>query len=336
MARKSFGFQHEGNTETRREQVETKQLKLTKASSQNTARIHSAIENGKQTLLPCETQGQNLFKFEHNGRDGPLLVFVQEALHSFNKFGRYKVIAALKPADSLRNQLFFAKEITKTNKEVLTDSGNSHIDVKHISSSSLTKKTPVQMDNSGFIDRSGNLYHGSKKAAKTRQTNPDSFEQLIERYKSRRVMYKGLMGTREHFEVLDKLDGLYRQRKQERLKLQEQFSNLGAIRTEINISTGLRDHVKDLEDTSKEAKDLVKLPRIRVSTVAEIHKRDSRRQIDKKRLVVPKEKRTGTMKLSKLEGRTSDGQDSSSYETITVTLPKLTNPSYGKSVKKTH
>lgn len=336
MARKSFGFQHEGNTETRREQVETKQLKFTKASSQNTARIHSAIENGKQTLLPCETQGQNLFKFEHNGRDGPLLVFVQEALHSFNKFGRYKVIAALKPADSLRNQLFFAKEITKTNKEVLTDSGNSHIDVKHISSSSVTKETPVQMDNGGFIDRSGNLYHGSKKAAKTRQTNPDSFEQLIERYKSRRVMYKDLMGTREHFEVLDKLDGLYRQRKQERLKLQEQFSNLGAIRTEINISTGLRDHVKDLEETSKEAKDLVKLPRIRVSTVAEIHKRESRRQIDKKRLVVPKEKRTGTMKLSKLEGRTSDGQDSSSYETITVTLPKLTNPSYGKSVKKTH
>ena len=42
MARKSFGFPHKKSTEKRRMQVETKQLKsirLTKVSSQNTARL---------------------------------------------------------------------------------------------------------------------------------------------------------------------------------------------------------------------------------------------------------------------------------------------------------
>ena len=60
-------------------------------------RIHSAIVKGIQTSLPCE--GQNLSKFEHNGRDGPIVVYAEEAVYNYNKFGRYKVIMALKPVD---------------------------------------------------------------------------------------------------------------------------------------------------------------------------------------------------------------------------------------------
>ena len=91
-------------------------------------RIHSAIVKGTQTSLPCE--GQNLSKFEHNGRDGPIMVYAEEAVYNYNKFGHYKVIMALKPVDSLRNQLFFAKESTKHNKEVLISNKSSHVPVK--------------------------------------------------------------------------------------------------------------------------------------------------------------------------------------------------------------
>ena len=91
-------------------------------------RIHSAIVKGKQTSLPCE--GQNLSKFEHNGREGPIVVYAKEAVYNYNKFGHYKVIMALKPVDSLRNQLFFAKESTKHNKEVLISNNSSHVPVK--------------------------------------------------------------------------------------------------------------------------------------------------------------------------------------------------------------
>ncbi|RMX44610.1 hypothetical protein pdam_00002807 [Pocillopora damicornis] len=56
-------------------------------------------------------------------------------------------------------------------------------------------------------------------------SNLDSFEELIECYTARRASYDDLMGT-GHVEVLDKLDNLYKQRKEERLKHLAQFSNL--------------------------------------------------------------------------------------------------------------
>jgi len=332
MARKTLGFPHDNMPGTGKLHTERKLIKdipLVKATTTalNTERIKSAIAKGKQTLLPCETQGQNLFKFEHNGRDGPLIVFAQEAFYNFDKFGHYKVITALKPAESVRNQLFFANESTKHNKEVLINSESSHVSAKHVSkvSRGTGAKEVARMDTRRFVDRKGS--RRDKKPLRTQITNPDSFEELIERYKSRRVMYKDLMGT-GHVEVLDKLDGLYRQRKQERLKLQEQFSNLGEIRTEINASTGLRDHIIDLEEASKEAKDSIKLPRIRVSTVSEITKKESRRNIDRKFLAVPKEKRTGALKLGKLGAQVDvdslgKRNKAGNYETITESLPKL-------------
>ena len=77
-------------------------------------RIHSAIVKGKQTSLPCE--GQNLSKFEHNGRDGPIMVYAEEAVYNYNKSWHYKVIMALKPVDSLRDQLFLQRNLQNTTK----------------------------------------------------------------------------------------------------------------------------------------------------------------------------------------------------------------------------
>lgn len=315
-------------TDSKKRKTDTQQLKdipMTKINTQlNTDRIKSAIANGKETLLSSDTKGQNISKFEHNGRHGPLVVFAQEALYNHNKLGHYKVITSLKPVESLRNQLFFANE-SKHNKEVLMKGENSHVSDKDVSRVSSSKaKEAAPMDRS--VDRKGNY---RDKKMRRQMTNPDSFEQLIERYKSRRIVYKDLMGA-GHVEILDKLDGLYRQRKHERLKLRTQFSNLGEITTEINATTGLRDHIIDLEEVSREdiGKDPVKLPRIKVSSVAEVTRQESRRKIDRMRLVVPKEKRTGALKLGKLGAQVNvdslgKRNEAANYETVTISLPKL-------------
>lgn len=303
---------HEARTQ------ELKEFPAAKISAPKEARIQSAIAKGKQTLLPCEANGQNLSKFEHNGRDGPVMVYAEEAFYKHNRHGHYKVIMALKPAGSVRNQLFFGNESPKQNKEVLMKSDSSRVHVKQVSS-----KKGAHSDGR-FVDRKGK--HQTIKPPKP-ASNQDSFEELMERYKTRRVKYKDLMGTGHgHVEVLDKLDGMYRQRKQERLTLLTQFSNLGEIRTEINTSTGLRDHAVDLEEASKQSKEPLKLPKIRVSTVSELTKKDSRRRLDRKLLLVPKE-RTGALKLGARQKVDLDGltelNDSPIYEKQILRLPEL-------------
>ena len=299
-------IKHEATTQ------ELKEFPAAKNSAPKEARIQSAIAKGKQTLLPCEANGQNLSKFEHNGRDGPVMVYAEEAFYKHNRYGHYKVIMALKPAESVRNQLFFGNESPKQNSD------SSHVYAKQVSS------TKGAHSDGRFVDRKGK--HQTKKPPKP-ASKQDSFEELIERYKTRRVEYEDLMGTGHgHVEVLDKLDGMYRQRKQERLTLLTQFSNLGEIRSEINTSTGLRDHAVDLEEASKESKEPLKLPKIRVSTVSELTKKDSKRKLDRKRLLVPKE-RTGALKLGARQKVDLDGltklNDSPNYEKQTLSLPEL-------------
>lgn len=322
---KRISFLHENMTKPSREKFETKpcqveDIPVVKTNTEfHSDRIKSAIAKGKQIILPCDTKGQNLSKFEHNGRNGPLMVFAQEALYGYNKFGHYKVITSLKPIQSVRNQLFFANGSVNEKKQVLNMTEKSHFPEK-CDSAGRNEIEPAER----LADKKG-----IQREKKTRRPtiNPDSFEKLIERYKSRRVMYKDLMCA-GHVEVLDKLDGLYRQRKQERLKLQAQFSNLGEIRTEINASTGLRDDITDLEEVGREAKDHIKLPKIRVSTVADLNRQESRRKLERGYLAVPKEKRSGTLKLDKL-GLQPDVDSSckrnetKDYETIIVRLPKL-------------
>jgi len=242
------------------------------------------------------------------------MVYAEEAFYKHNRYGHYKVIMALKPAESVRNQLFFGNESPKQNNN------SSRVHTKQVSS------TKGAHSDGRFVDRKGK--HQTKKPPKP-ASKQDSFEELIERYKTRRGEYKDLMGTGHgHVEVLDKLDGMYRQRKQERLTLLTQFSNLGEIRSEINNSTGLRDHAVDLEEASKESKEPLKLPKIRVSTVSELTKKDSRRkqQVDRTRLLVPKE-RTGALKFGARQKGDLDGltklNDPPIYEKQTLSLPEL-------------
>ena len=205
------------------------------------------------------------------------MVFAEEVFQRHNKLGHYKVITAVKVADSVHNQLFFGEDSSKHNKEVVMTHEYPR-----------STKDGQQINRRISDDRRGNQ---RKKISRKQLSNPDSFEELLARYKSRRVKNKDLMGA-EHLDVLEKLGGLYRQRKQERLKLLAVFGNLGNIRTEINVSTGLRDHVKDLEDASAEdKKQSVKLPKIRVTTVTELAKKNSMRKLDRKRLAAPREKR---------------------------------------------
>ncbi|XP_022786248.1 uncharacterized protein LOC111326501 [Stylophora pistillata] len=270
------------------------------------ARIHSAIAKGKQTLLPCE--GENLSKFEHNGRKKKKKIYAEEAVYNYSKFGRFKVIMALKPVDSLRNQLFFAKESTKHNKEVLINNVSSHVPAKQAPNSKGTRT------DGRFLDRK------EEKKKKKRRThlkpssrsNADSKKKKKERYKTRRATYDDLMGKKKK-KILDKLDNLYRQRKEEKKKKKKEFSNLGEIRTELNTSTGLRGSGVDLEDVRKEPKETLKLPKIRVSTVSELSKKDSRRKLDRKHLLVPREK-VGGITL---------GARNANLESVTFRLPEL-------------
>ena len=44
------------------------------------------------------------------------MVYAEEAVYNYNKFGHYKVIMTLKLVDSLRNQLFLQRNLQNTAK----------------------------------------------------------------------------------------------------------------------------------------------------------------------------------------------------------------------------
>lgn len=61
-------------------------------------RIKSAINKGKQTSLASYSKGISLSKFEHNGNDGPQVVFAEELSYPFGLFGNYKLVRSyIKP-----------------------------------------------------------------------------------------------------------------------------------------------------------------------------------------------------------------------------------------------
>lgn len=64
-------------------------------------RVKSAIDKGKQTSLASYSKGISLSKFEHNGNDGPLVVFAEELSYPFGLFGNYKLVRSyIKPNDA--------------------------------------------------------------------------------------------------------------------------------------------------------------------------------------------------------------------------------------------
>lgn len=242
----------------------------TKTTNVKNARILSAIEKGKQTLLPCETKGLNLSKFEHNGRDGRLAVYAEEMYYMYNKFGHYKVIASFQPAESVQNQLFFGKISHGREARIRQDS-------------SVTKRFSRRKDSAGLTQEPT-----QKERAKTRrQTIPDSFEELILRYRAHRERHNA---GQEHLEVLEMLDRMHKRRKEEWSRFERKFSNIEKVRRlELEQETELKLREKQWRQPESEACGYLKLPEINISSVRDKEKTKLSKQ-DSKHLKVARQR----------------------------------------------
>ncbi|XP_031568268.1 uncharacterized protein LOC116302972 [Actinia tenebrosa] len=172
-------------------------------SSIKNARIRSAIENGSRIPLPSDTKGLNLSKFEHVGKEGPLVVYAQDK-KMFNEFGHFTVITSFKPSDSLRNQLFFASEpVSEPSKyENLTKSAEIKKDVR--SKKDVIREATTTSANTRLL---------SQKARQTRR-QPNSFEDLVKRYKDRQEKYFHSLGD-ESLYLFQKIDRMCKAGKRE-------------------------------------------------------------------------------------------------------------------------
>jgi len=167
-------------------------------ASVKNARIKSAIEKGLESLLPSDTTtGHCLKKFEHNGKEGPLVVYAEDR-KVLNEYGHFTVITSFKPSDSLRNQLFFG-ERTKL-PGIVTNTGQE-----------LPQTTPHvnylrdnQRDNKNMHQKES---RDNSEVLARQQAN--SFEGLVVRYKNRQEKYKRLLGNdaRYLFQKIDNLCG---------------------------------------------------------------------------------------------------------------------------------
>lgn len=211
-------------------------------SSIRNARIKSAIENGSRIPLPSDTKGLNLSKFEHVGKEGPLVVYAEDK-KMFNKFGHFTVITSFKPPDSLRNQLFFAsKPVSEpSNYDKLTEPVDKKKDVQSkndVTGDTTTTSTKSQKNN-------------SDKARPTRR-QPNSFEDLVKRYKDRQDKYFHLLGD-ESLYLFQKIDKMCK-----------------AGKKEVDISFATQDEdshqnpKKKIAQTKTEKKDKMVLPNIMV------------------------------------------------------------------------
>ena len=229
-----------------------------KTASLKAARIRSAVSKGKQTQLPSETGGNILSKFDHHGRAGRLSVYAEEANHKHSVAGRFKVITAFKPANSIHNQLFFGETSHKRKAKV-------------VKPSSRTDKSPTSQPTLAVAEKTGDK----------RQTKPVTFEELIVKFKAQRQ--KNQTG-KEHLERLELLDAIYKRKKEEWKRIEREFSSLGKVRTELNK------HEVDLDQRRKaEERASVKLPGIKVSQVRDVTKKKPRKQ-NSKGLKIPKER----------------------------------------------
>jgi hypothetical protein len=159
-------------------------------SSIKNVRIKSAIENGSRISLPSDTKGLNLSKFEHIGKEGPLVVYAEDK-KMFNEFGHFNVITSFKPYDSLRNQLFFASQPVSKSSQRLTERAEIKGTSKHRKQikKDVTREATTTLVNSRLLVQKNN----SDKVRQTRR-QPNSFEELVMRYKDRQEKYRTLLG----------------------------------------------------------------------------------------------------------------------------------------------
>ena len=116
-------------------------------------RIKSAINKGKQTSLASYSKGISLSKFEHNGNDGPLVVFAEELSYPFGLFANYKLVRSyIKPNDAkntFTNRTTPGKKqqekISKPRKGLMLD-GKKRGNV--VNAGSLTEKSGFEVHNS--------------------------------------------------------------------------------------------------------------------------------------------------------------------------------------------
>lgn len=218
------------------------------------ARIKSAIEKGKQTMLSSDSgiKGASLSKFEHRGKDGNLVVYTQDGTNKGDKPMNYRVIASFRPPDSLQNQLFFAEESlvpVHSRKSGRTSQSQNAFKMKANQNISRAMKTQVQT-----VSRVKAIAGLPKlgKADGVMREQLDSFEQVLTNYQSKRQREKRILGLGdEHMELADKLGRMYIERKMERNKLRAGFSISENVRQQFDKEDGKRVQFTQGKDKSE-------------------------------------------------------------------------------------
>lgn len=191
-------------------------------TSVKNARIKSAIENGNESLLPSDTTtGHCLKKFEHNGKEGPLVVYAEDR-KMFNEYGHFTVITSFKPSDSLRNQLFFGTRsslpgIVSTNGDEISQTAAG---VNYLQVNNRDNKNVHQKNNSD--------------GTKQRLRQPSSFEGLVVRYKNRQEKYKRLLGEDAMY-LFQKIDHLCNTKDNPKKETQIEKQDIKSVLPKIKV-----------------------------------------------------------------------------------------------------
>lgn len=198
---------------------------IVQEASVKNARIKSAIEKGIESSLPSDTAtGHCLKKFEHNGKEGPLVVYAEDR-KVFNEYGNFTVITSFKPSDSLRNQLFFGE---RTSLPGIV--GNTGYEIPQ--TTDVTYLQGNQRDNKTMHEK-GSKDNSEVPARQRHQAN--SFEGLVARYKIRQEKYKSILGNdaRYLFHKIDTLCGTNTSKKE--MRKHDTVSNTKPVLPRITV-----------------------------------------------------------------------------------------------------
>lgn len=278
------------------------------------ARIRSAIENGKQTQLMSECKGVSMSKFEHKGKSGNLVVYTEDGALEHQKTVNYKVITSFRPPNSLHNQLFFATNsvVSSVRNELITDESNAQ-----------TKNQLTQSERFPIKNLGKSTILKSRQRKEEYRGQPDSFEQILLKYKSKREKEKRLFGLGDqHTHLADKLNNMYMKEKRERSKMRARFS--------VSQTTNTQ-HNKDESNEINLKRELHNFPAIKFR-VDEVRTKDEQPSLSKQNsrlLKVPPNKRTKRIlpKLSRkellAEAEYFKTQAVGQFETSPIVLPKI-------------
>ena len=284
------------------------------------ARIKSAIEKGKQTMLTSESKGVSLSKFEHKSKQGNLVVYTQDGATDHKKRVNYKVITSFRPPNSLRNQLFFAADLSLNSRR------SEHETALSIQAKTRNRKPRTRMKTHS---KSKAVLPNLNQPVSKLEEQPDSFEQILTKYKTKREREKRLLGLgAQHTEFAEKLGNLYIERKNERNRM----------RARLSVSENIRlEYEKEEKSEADLTREMNKLPTIKFKideakdgTGKNEMASDSVLDLRHNRLlkVPPKKRPKRTLpKLSRKELLADlhhyKAQFPTQYETVPIKLPKI-------------